>query len=143
MNSHLGRKLRVAEPEAGATFSLYANDRGMTQWSISMPVVCFCRLSQMDMDLPTPPYPLPLPQQKKKKKTITGGLQPLDIPGGSQEVAAQQQEDGQKGDDGDEDPGDDDGGHRNYSDHLEEHLGQTERRGVLLPKGRRSHRLQL
>lgn len=123
----------MAEPEAGTTFSLYANDHGMTQWSISMPVVCFCHLSQMDMELPLPPYPPPPTSEmkKKKKRTVTGGLQPLDIPGGSQEVAPQQQEDGNKGDDGDEDPGDDDGGHSDYSDHLEEDLGQTERRSVI------------
>lgn len=115
----------MAEPEAGATFSLYANDRGVTQWSISIPVACFCRLSQMDMDLRSPPHPS---TKRKRQKTITGGLQPLDVPGGSQEVAPQKQEDGEKGDDGDEDPGDDDGGHHDHSDHLEEHLGQTERR---------------
>lgn len=67
MSSHLGRKLRVAEPEAGATFSLYANDRGKTQWSINMPVVCFCHLSQMDMELPLPLCPPSSTFEIKKK----------------------------------------------------------------------------
>lgn len=54
MNSSLQRKLRVAEPQATTTFSLYANDHRFLQWSISIPVVCFCLFSQMDM--PTPHY---------------------------------------------------------------------------------------
>lgn len=58
----------MAEPEAGATFSLYANDRGMTQWSISMPVVCFCHLSQMDMALPLPLHPPASTSEIKKKE---------------------------------------------------------------------------
>lgn len=68
MNSHLRRKLRVAKPEAGATFSLYANGRGMTQWSISMPVVCFCHLSQMDMELPSASHPPPPTSAMKEKE---------------------------------------------------------------------------
>lgn len=83
-------------------------------------MVCFCLLSQLDM--------AGSPQKEKKKKKITCRLEPLDVPGGLQEVASQIQEDGEKGSDGNKDPGNDDSSDSNHSNDLEEHLRQMERR---------------
>lgn len=135
MNSRLQRKLRVAKPEASATFSLYANGHGFPQWSISIPEVCFCRLSQMDTHSPPPPPPSTPPQR------ITCRLQALDIPGGSQEVASQKQEDSEERNNRNKDPGDDDSSYCDYSDHLKKYLGQMEKHRLLLTKDLQSHKL--
>lgn len=127
----------MAEPEASATFSLYANGHGFPQWSISIPVVHFCRLSQMDMHSPKPPPNLP----PKQNKTITCRLQALDIPGGSQEVASQKQEDSEERNNRNKDPGDDDSSYCDYSDHLKKYLGQMEKHRLLLTKDLQSHKL--
>ncbi|KAF3694823.1 hypothetical protein EXN66_Car010499 [Channa argus] len=52
MNSPLLGKLRVAEPQAIATFSLYANDHGFLLWSISIPVLCFCLYHKWTSSVP-------------------------------------------------------------------------------------------
>lgn len=53
---------------------------------------------------------------------LTGGLEALDVPGGLQEVAAQEDEDEEQRQHRDDDPGDHGHGHADHPDDLEEHL---------------------
>lgn len=67
---------------------------------------------------------------------LTGGLQPLDVPGGAQEEAAQVEEEEEEGQHRDQDPGDDRHRHGDHTQDLQEHLQGKQQQGVLKIDGK-------